>query len=72
MDTIIASAADPDDPDPVGIPIGNLTSQMFANIYLNELDHFAKEVLCIKYYVRYMDDFIVLHHNKACLWQWRR
>lgn len=72
MDTIIASAADSDDPDPVGIPIGNLTSQMFANIYLNELDHFAKEVLCIKYYVRYMDDFIVLHHSKACLWQWRR
>lgn len=50
--------------EPVGIPIGNYTSQYFANIYLNELDHFVKEKLEIKYYVRYMDDFILLLENK--------
>jgi retron-type reverse transcriptase len=49
----------------IGIPIGNYTSQFFANIYLNELDHFVKEVLRVKYYVRYMDDFILLLDNKA-------
>ena len=47
-----------------GIPIGNYTSQYFANIYLNEFDHFIKEVLRIKYYVRYMDDFIILVNTK--------
>ena len=47
-----------------GIPIGNYTSQYFANIYLNELDHFIKEKLKVKYYVRYMDDFILLIENK--------
>lgn len=48
----------------VGIPIGNYTSQFFANIYLNELDKYAKNELKIKYYVRYMDDFIILLPNK--------
>jgi len=48
----------------VGIPIGNLTSQLFANIYLNELDQFAKHGLRIKYYIRYMDDFLVLGYDK--------
>jgi hypothetical protein len=48
----------------VGIPIGNYTSQFFGNIYLNELDHFVKEKLKIKYYVRYMDDFIFLLQDK--------
>lgn len=47
-----------------GIPIGNYTSQYFANIYLNELDHYVKEVLRIKYYIRYMDDFIILVSTK--------
>lgn len=47
-----------------GIPIGNYTSQYFANIYLNELDQFVKRTLKIKYYVRYMDDFIILQKNK--------
>jgi len=50
-----------------GIPIGNLTSQLFANIYLNELDYFVKHQLKIKFYVRYMDDFVVLHHDKSYL-----
>jgi len=52
-----------------GVPIGNLTSQLFANIYLNELDHFAKETLRIKWYARYMDDFLVIHPDKAYLKQ---
>lgn len=43
-----------------GIPLGNLTSQVFANIYLNELDQFVKHKLKIKYYLRYADDFLIL------------
>jgi len=50
-----------------GIPIGNLTSQLFANIYLNKLDEHVKYELKIKYYVRYMDDFIILHESKQSL-----
>lgn len=53
----------------IGMPIGNLTSQMFANLYLNELDQYAKHQLRIKQYVRYMDDILVLHHDKQVLWQ---
>ncbi len=45
---------------PSGIPLGNLTSQVFANIYMNELDQFVKHNLKIKYYLRYADDFIIL------------
>ncbi len=48
----------------VGIPIGNYTSQFFANIYLNELDQYIKRVLKVKYYVRYMDDFVLLVKSK--------
>jgi len=48
----------------VGIPIGNYTSQYFANIYLNQLDHFVKEKLRVKYYIRYMDDFLLILSNK--------
>lgn len=47
-----------------GIPIGNLTSQLFANIYLNQLDHFVKESLQMRWYGRYMDDFYIIHPNK--------
>lgn len=47
-----------------GIPIGNYTSQYFANIYLNELDQFIKNQLRLEYYVRYMDDFILLLDSK--------
>lgn len=53
-----------DDGADVGIPIGNYTSQFFANIYLNELDKYVKETLRYKYYVRYMDDFILLIDSK--------
>ncbi len=45
---------------PNGIPLGNLTSQIFANIYMNELDQFIKCELKIKYYIRYADDFIII------------
>lgn len=54
-------------PDCSGIPIGNLTSQLFANIYLNKLDEYIKYELRIKYYIRYMDDFIILHESKEYL-----
>ena len=48
----------------VGIPIGNLTSQYFANIYLNELDYFVKHTLKVPVMIRYMDDFILLTKTK--------
>ena len=47
-----------------GIPIGNYTSQYFANIFLNRLDKYIKEELKIRYYVRYMDDFVILLNSK--------
>lgn len=50
-----------------GIPIGNLTSQFFSNIYLNELDQFIKHELKVKYYIRYADDFVLLSENKEYL-----
>ncbi|WP_427340947.1 reverse transcriptase domain-containing protein [Caloranaerobacter sp. DY30410] len=50
-----------------GIPIGNLTSQLFANTYLNELDKYCKHELKVKYYIRYMDDVIILHNDKKYL-----
>ena len=50
-----------------GIPLGNLTSQHFANIYLNEIDKFVKHKLKVKYYIRYTDDFVILHTNKDYL-----
>ncbi|MDO8620721.1 MAG: reverse transcriptase/maturase family protein [Candidatus Levybacteria bacterium] len=50
-----------------GMPLGNLTSQVFANIYLNELDQFTKHKLKVKYYLRYADDFLFLSKNKELL-----
>ena len=57
-------------PDGVGIPVGNLTSQLFANVYGNRLDKFVKHTLHIKYYIRYMDDFIILSPDLAQLKEW--
>lgn len=51
----------------VGIPLGNVTSQLFANIYLHELDHFVKQVLRMPYYLRYCDDFIILSREEHIL-----
>jgi RNA-directed DNA polymerase len=50
-----------------GLPIGNLTSQVFANVYMSSFDHFIKHQLGIKYYGRYVDDFILVHSNKTYL-----
>ena len=47
-----------------GIPLGNLTSQVFANIYLNELDQYVKHVIKVKHYIRYADDFLFVSDNK--------
>ncbi|MCX6309137.1 MAG: RNA-directed DNA polymerase [Bacteroidia bacterium] len=50
-----------------GLPIGNLTSQLFANIYLNDFDHWVKSTLGIKCYGRYVDDFVLIHPDNAYL-----
>lgn len=50
-----------------GLPLGNVTSQLFANIYLNELDKFVKHDLKIKYYLRYTDDFIIISQDRNYL-----
>ena len=50
-----------------GLPIGNLTSQVFANFYMDSFDHFVKHDLKIKYYGRYVDDFVIIHENKEYL-----
>ncbi len=50
-----------------GLPLGNYTSQFFANVYLNELDYYIKHILKAKYYIRYVDDFVILHKNKKRL-----
>ena len=50
-----------------GMPLGNLTSQFFANVYLNELDYFIKYNLKEKYYIRYVDDFVLLNSSKEKL-----
>ncbi|WP_412758206.1 RNA-directed DNA polymerase [Legionella bozemanae] len=50
-----------------GLPIGNLTSQMFANFYMNAFDHFMKHDLGLWYYGRYVDDFLVVHQDKEHL-----
>ena len=54
-----------------GMPLGNLTSQFFANVYLNELDYFVKHTLKVKYYIRYVDDFVVLYSSKDQLEKWK-
>ncbi len=48
----------------IGLPLGNLTSQLLVNIYMNEFDQFIKRELKVKYYIRYSDDFVVLSENK--------
>lgn len=50
-----------------GLPIGNLTSQLFGNIYLNDFDHYVKNNLRIRYYGRYVDDFVLMHRDKEYL-----
>ena len=50
-----------------GLPIGNLTSQLFSNVYFNQFDHYVKKELGIKYYGRYVDDFVIVHPDKTYL-----
>lgn len=57
-------------PDGTGIPVGNLTSQLFANIYLDKLDKYIKHTLGAKQYIRYMDDFIILNPDKERIRCW--
>lgn len=56
---------------PRGLPIGNLTSQFWANCYLNPFDHFVKRELRCLAYLRYVDDFALFADDKAQLWKWR-
>ncbi len=69
---IIFNGGDRSDPDSHNLPIGNLVSQWSANLYLSELDYFVKHRLKVKYYVRYMDDFILLSNDKKSLHAHRR
>ena len=58
-------------PEGVGLPIGNLTSQFFANVYLNELDQYIKHQLKCRHYLRYVDDFVLLSYDPDQLMAWR-
>lgn len=51
----------------VGLPLGNLTSQLLVNVYMNEFDHFMKRTLKVTHYIRYADDFAILHEDKDYL-----
>jgi hypothetical protein len=55
-----------------GLPLGNLTSQYFANLYLSPLDHFITESLGVKEYIRYVDDFVLFHGSKRHLAECRK
>lgn len=57
-------------PGKKNVPIGNFTSQWFGNLYLNELDRFVKDVLHVKDYIRYCDDFLLFHNDKSVLKNW--
>jgi len=50
-----------------GLPLGNLTSQLFVNLYMNEFDQFVKHKLKAKYYIRYADDFVVMSRDREWL-----
>lgn len=51
----------------VGLPLGNVTSQLLINVYMNEFDQFLKRKLKVKSYIRYADDFLILHPDKSYL-----
>ncbi|MBU1103890.1 MAG: reverse transcriptase/maturase family protein [Nanoarchaeota archaeon] len=56
--------------DEKGMPLGNYTSQFLANVYLNELDYFVKHELGVKFYIRYVDDFVLLHSSRKNIFEW--
>ena len=64
---IVFNAGDESDPDSKNMPIGSLLSQWSANLYLNELDYHIKHQMRVKFYVRYMDDFVLLDGDKSRL-----
>ncbi len=64
--SVIIDSFSPDKPG-VGLPLGNLTSQLLVNIYMNEFDQFAKHQLKAKYYIRYADDFVILSEDRDWL-----
>jgi hypothetical protein len=51
----------------IGLPLGNLTSQLLVNIYMNEFDQFVKHTLGVRHYIRYADDFVILSRDKVWL-----
>ena len=51
----------------IGLPLGNLTSQLFVNIYMNEFDQFMKHSLKVEYYIRYADDFVIMNSDRSVL-----
>ncbi|MCX6760369.1 MAG: reverse transcriptase/maturase family protein [Candidatus Nealsonbacteria bacterium] len=53
--------------EPNGLPLGNLTSQLFANVYMDEFDQFIKRDIKVSYYIRYADDFVILSENESYL-----
>jgi hypothetical protein len=55
-----------------GLPIGNLTSQFWANCLMNPFDHFVKRELRCKAYIRYVDDFLLFADDKPTLWRWKQ
>jgi len=55
-----------------GLPIGNLSSQFFANVFLDALDQFVKHELKVRRYLRYVDDFVLFHHDRTQLVEWQR
>jgi len=56
---------------PRGLPIGNLTSQFWANCFLNPFDHFVQRELCCPAYLRYVDDFLLFGQDRRQLWEWK-
>jgi hypothetical protein len=57
---------------PRGLPIGNLTSQFWSNVYLNDFDGFVQRQLGCRAYLRYVDDFALFGDDRKTLWQWKR
>lgn len=56
---------------PRGLPIGNLTSQFWSNVYMNKLDRFVQKILRCRAYLRYVDDFALFADSKQQLWEWK-
>jgi len=63
----IISSFSSQDGENIGLPLGNLTSQLFVNVYMNKFDQFVKHKLKARYYIRYADDFVILSENKKWL-----